>query len=85
MAMEMRGSLNVSGYQTKPTQPRFYGTCLIDGVEYKIKGWEKNGPRGPWISLLFENPNIEVVQFENSTPAIFSTNNLLDDDDDIPF
>ncbi len=56
MAMNMRGSLNVSQYQKTPAQPRFYGKALIHGVEYVIKGWEKESDRGPWISLLFEDP-----------------------------
>ena len=56
MAMNMRGSLNVSQFQKTPAQPRFYGKALIHGVEYAIKGWEKESDRGPWISLLFEDP-----------------------------
>jgi len=56
MAMNMRGSLNVSSFQKSPVQPRFYGRALIHGVEYIIKGWEKESAKGPWISLLFEDP-----------------------------
>lgn len=56
MAMNMRGSLNVSRFQKTPAQPRFYGKALIHGVEYTVKGWEKDSPHGPWISLLFEDP-----------------------------
>jgi hypothetical protein len=54
--MNMRGSLNVSRYQKSAAQPRFYGKALIHGVEYTIKGWEKENAQGPWISLLFEDP-----------------------------
>lgn len=56
MAMNMRGSLNVSRFQKSPAQPRFYGKALIHGVEYIVKGWEKESAQGPWISLLFEDP-----------------------------
>lgn len=54
--MNMRGSLNVSKFQKTPAQPRFYGKATIHGVEYTIKGWEKDSPSGPWISLMFEDP-----------------------------
>ncbi len=70
MAMEMRGSLNVSKFYRNANQPRFYGKALINGVEYELKGWEKVNDKGePWISLLFEEP------FEQVAPTqIFSTN-----------
>lgn len=55
-SMELRGSLRVSKYQNKPSQPRFFGKALINGVEYKIKGWEKETNGEPWISILFEAP-----------------------------
>lgn len=55
--MNMRGSLHISKYYQKPTQPRFYGKATVNGVTYKIKAWEKVGPTGePWISILFEDP-----------------------------
>lgn len=83
MAMEMRGTLNVSKFQKNSNQPRFYGKCLINGVEYKLKGWEKINTDGePWISLLFEN----LIESEISTDlfsTLFSTG--LADDDIIPF
>jgi len=62
MAMDMRGSLNVSKFQKGGNSPRFYGRCLIEGVTYNMKGWEKEGKDGPWISLMFEPLN-EVDDF----------------------
>ena len=58
MAMEMRGSLNLSKSYKKPNQPKFYGKALIEGKEYAIKGWEKvrQDTGEVWISLLFEDP-----------------------------
>lgn len=62
MAMEMRGSLNLSKYYTKSNQPKYYGKALINGVEYTLKGWEKvRGDTGEvWVSLLFEDPATEA-------------------------
>lgn len=93
MAMEMRGSLNVSKFQKTPQQPRFYGSAIINGVEYELKGWEKVNTKGePWISLLFEQKG---EQFEQCKPqSLFSRDipKLIDlaggcevDNDDTPF
>ena len=68
MAMEMRGSLNLSAYYTRKDQPKYYGRALINGVEYNIKGWEKEGPKGVWISLLFE----DTATVEKKRSAEFS-------------
>ena len=32
----------------------YNGSCVINGVEYWISGWRKEGSRGPWLSLAFE-------------------------------
>ncbi len=96
MAMDMRGSLNVSEFQKSPDQPRFYGKALINGVSYKLKGWEKDGAKGPWISLLFEEEGAATAKPQQPTkPQLFSKpmpaakappKHIGDQyDDDIPF
>ena len=90
MAMEMRGSLNLSAYYTRKDQPKYYGRALINGVEYNLKGWEKEGPKGVWISLLFEDPaTVEKKRSEEFAPSKPRMKqpapNYLDLDDDIPF
>ncbi len=88
MAMEMRGSLNLSQYYTKPNQPKFYGRALIDGKTYDIKGWEKDGPKGKWISLLFEDPETKnAEEFEQmAKPKAKEDKQTIEWlDDDIPF
>ena len=89
MAMEMRGSLNLSAYYTRKEQPKYYGRALINGVEYKLKGWEKEGPKGVWISLLFEDQTtVEQRRSEEFAPTPTKTkiiSNWKDLDDDIPF
>ena len=75
MAMEMRGSLNVSKFQKGNNSPRFYGRCIISGETFNIKGWEKEGKDGPWVSLLFE-PLDTQDDFEQCAPrqkGLFST------------
>ena len=90
MAMEMRGSLNLSAYYTRKEQPKYYGRALINGVEYNLKGWEKEGPKGVWISLLFEDQTtVEQRRSEEFAPTPKKqpkyTPNYKDLDDDIPF
>jgi len=71
--MNKRGTLNVSKFQTKPNQPRFYGRASLNGVMYELKGWEKTSPSGePWISILFEEAG-EEFESAKATPATQSS------------
>lgn len=90
MAMEMRGSLNLSKFRTTPNQPTYYGKCLIDGKEYVIKGWEKENNGQPWISLLFEDPKVSEDKRKDDfskrpEPLTKSVVGATIPDDDIPF
>ena len=56
---ENSGALFMNDRRTKPTHPNFKGSCTIktpDGelIEYWVSGWEKNGKKGPFVSLAFE-------------------------------
>lgn len=84
MTMEMRGSLNLSKYYTKPNQPKFYGKALIQGVEYEIKGWEKDSLDGKWISLCFEEKN-EAAKVQQRREEFAPSNKPHRSDDDFPF
>ena len=89
--MELRGSLNLSKFERKPNQPKYYGKALINGVEYKIKGWEKvrQDTGEVWISLLFEDPAEEADRLsEEFAPAPKKEVRTYKKDwrdDDIPF
>ena len=87
MAMEMRGSLGLSKYYTKPNQPKFYGKALINGVNYEIKGWEKDSPDGKWISLCFEEKKSESELLEQRREefAPTPTRKPHRSDNDVPF
>lgn len=52
------GALFQNDRKEKNSHPDFKGQCTIktpDGelVEYWVSGWEKNGRRGPFLSLSF--------------------------------
>lgn len=37
-----------------PNWPGYEGSCLIDGVEYWISAWVKDGQAGKFFSLAFK-------------------------------
>jgi len=79
MAYEMRelsGSLFKNEKKTEEKHPQMQGSCFIDGVEYWISAWTKDGEKGRWQSLAFKRKDAKP----ESKPAPAS-----DDDDSIPF
>lgn len=56
MAYEQKdntGSLFKNDRREKDTHPHAKGTALIDGVEYWVSAWTKEGDKGRWQSLSF--------------------------------
>lgn len=51
---ELNGSLFKNEKREKDTHPNATGSCLIDGVEYWISSWTKEGAKGKWQSLSFK-------------------------------
>ncbi len=57
MAYEQRdnsGSVFVNDRKEKDTHPDRTGTALIDGKEYWISAWVKEGKRGRYFSMSFK-------------------------------
>lgn len=57
MAYEQRdnsGTLFKNDRREKDTQPNARGSALIDGVEYEVSAWTKQGRNGPFQSLSFK-------------------------------
>jgi type II secretory pathway component PulJ len=78
---EMSGALFKNDKREKDTHPHARGSCLIDGVEYWIDAWTKEGQRGKWQSLSFKRKDKQPAQDtrthgERKRPA---------HDDDAPF
>lgn len=74
---ELSGSLFKNEKKTEEKHPQMQGSCLIDGVEYYISAWTKDGAKGRWQSLAFKRKDAKP----DSKPAPAS----VDDDDSIPF
>jgi len=51
---DMSGTLFINDRKDKDTHPDRTGTALIDGVEYWVSGWIKQGQRGQFLSLAFK-------------------------------
>lgn len=51
---ENSGSLFKNEKREKDTHPHMTGTALIDGKEYWVSAWTKEGAKGRWQSLAFK-------------------------------
>lgn len=48
------GSLFVNDRKETDNHPDRQGTALIDGKEYYVNGWIKQGSKGQWLSMSFK-------------------------------
>lgn len=71
------GSLSKNDRKEKPTHPDVKGKATINGVEYWLDGWKKDGANGTWYSLSFKMKDGEPAK--NTAPAKNAT------DDEIPW
>jgi hypothetical protein len=71
------GTLGKNERKTADNHPTHTGQCLIDGTEYWISAWVKEGKNGRFFSLAFKPKEQQRV------PASASTR--IDLNDEIPF
>jgi len=84
MAYEMKensGSLFKNDKREKDTHPNATGSALIDGVEYWVSAWTKEGANGKWQSLAFNRKEEKPAQ----APTRARQNARDDIESDIPF
>ena len=75
---ELSGSLFKNEKKTEEKHPQMQGSCLIEGVEYWVSAWTKEGAKGRWQSLAFKRKDSKPAD----KPAPTSIEQM---DDDIPF
>lgn len=51
---DFSGSLFKNEKREKDSQPHATGSALIDGVDYWVSAWTKEGPKGRYQSLAFK-------------------------------
>jgi hypothetical protein len=77
---DMSGTLFKNDRREKDSHPHATGTALIDGVEYWVSAWTKDGAKGKFQSLSFKRK--EQRQPERQQQARPAPREL---DDEIPF
>ena len=75
-----KGTLGRNRKKEKDTHPDFSGSINIEGVEYWLSGWVKEGPTGKFFSLA-----AKAKVDKPSTPPPDRSSQRPDSDDDIPF
>jgi hypothetical protein len=53
---EGQGSLFKNTKKTSPNQPDSYGSIMINGKEWRVSGWTKQGKTDKFISLQLSEP-----------------------------
>lgn len=48
------GILFVNDKKEQPNHADYKGTATIDGVDYYLSAWKKNGKSGPFLSFAFK-------------------------------
>lgn len=62
---DMSGTLFKNDKREKDTHPHATGTAIIDGVEYFVNAWTKEGRGGKFQSLAFKRKDKRVEQIRN--------------------
>ena len=73
------GSLFKNDRREKDTHPHATGSALIDGVEYWVSAWTKEGKSGKFQSLAFRRKE------EKTDTGVKRNPGKLEEDEDVPF
>jgi hypothetical protein len=71
------GTLGKNERREKDTHPTHTGKCVIEGKEYWVSAWVKEGPTGKFFSLAFKPKEARQEQRQAAPAEEF--------DDSIPF
>jgi len=78
------GVLFKNDRREQESHPHAKGTALIDGVEYWVSAWTKEGKNGKFQSLSFQKKDHhKTVQSKRASTTRPSSS--FDDTDDVPF
>lgn len=73
---DMSGVLFKNENKTTDKHPNMKGTALIDGVEYWVSAWTKEGQKGRFQSLSFERKEGQQAKAKQKH---------LEEDNEVPF
>ena len=77
---DFSGSLFANDRRSNDRQPTHTGSCKINGEEYWISAWVKEGAKGRFFSMSFTAKEDKRDYSQTDKPA-----KMDDFDDDIPF
>jgi hypothetical protein len=83
-----RGALFKNDRKTKDTQPGYTGTLNVDGVEYFLDAWVKEGQKGKFFSVSVKRKEQQPATAPATrapAPAPRPSSGFDDMSDDIPF
>jgi hypothetical protein len=72
----------------KENQPDYQGDAMVDGAEYKLSAWVKQGNTGKFMGLSFTPKGAKYAprkEEEPQTAKPATSQKDLDDNDGIPF
>jgi hypothetical protein len=80
---ELSGSLFKNDRKAKDTHADYQGRCLIDGREYYMNAWLKDGKSGKWMSFSFKPADETGKQGMQQARAAAQPD--FDDSEEVPF
>lgn len=82
-----RGVLFKNERKTKDTQPGYTGSLNVDGVEYFLDAWVKEGQKGKFfsVSVKRKDKQAEPAPARAAAPAPRPSSGFDDMSDDVPF
>lgn len=81
---DMSGTLFKNDKREKDTHPNATGTAIINGVEYWVSAWTKDGAKGKFQSLAFKPKEERREEIKRETSQRNSYGDVTEDGE-IPF
>ena len=80
------GSLFSNLKKDKDSQPDYRGEVLVNGKKMSLSAWKKQGKKGEFLSLSFQEPYVKPEEKQESKARPVNTSLNNDNfDNDIPF
>jgi len=82
---DMSGTLFRNDKREKDSHPNAQGTAIIEGIEYWVSAWTKDGAKGKFQSLSFKRKDAAVAKTTGHQERNSYGNRDDGDPNDLPF